>query len=180
MTRGDTMYLAIPSSPTNRHGDSGTPPKVLPLTQKFRLGRETGSIASWIVTPFAEVASNPLEVSIMSKLAIWAEVEAKPGKEQAVAEFLKSAQALAEKEQGTITWYAVKLGGAKFGIFDTFADEKGREAHLTGEIAKALFGKAQELFVKEPQVHKLEILAAKAAGGAKTQGAEVQPPLPGD
>jgi len=107
----------------------------------------------------------------MSKLAIWAEVEAKPGKEQAVADFLKSAQALAEKEQGTITWYAVKLGGAKFGIFDTFADEKGREAHLTGEIAKALFGKAQELFVKEPQVDKLEILAAKAAGGAKAHGA---------
>src|ERR1700730_9915854 len=107
----------------------------------------------------------------MSKLAIWAQVEAKPGKEQTVAEFLKSAQALAEKEQGTLTWYAVKLGGAKFGIFDTFADEKGREAHLNGEIAKALFGKAQELFVKEPEVHKIEILAAKAPGGAKAPGA---------
>jgi len=103
----------------------------------------------------------------MSKLAIWAQVEAKPGKEQTVAEFLKSAQTLAEKEQGTLTWYAVKLGGAKFGIFDTFADEKGREAHLNGEIAKALFAKAQELFVKEPEVHKIEILAAKAQGGAK-------------
>jgi quinol monooxygenase YgiN len=107
----------------------------------------------------------------MSRLAIWAEVEAKPGKEQAVTEFLKSAQTLAEREQGTITWYAVKLGGAKFGIFDTFADEKGREAHLNGEIAKALFGKAQELFVKEPQVHKLEILAAKVPGSAKAYGA---------
>ena len=106
----------------------------------------------------------------MSKLAIWAEVEAKPGKEQAVAEFLKSAQALAEKEPGTITWYAVKLGGAKFGIFDTFTDEKGREAHLTGEIAKALFAKAPELFVKEPGVHKLDILAAKVPGGAKAYG----------
>ena len=92
----------------------------------------------------------------MSKVAIWAQVEAKPGKEQAVAEFLKSAQALAEQEQGTLTWYAVKLGGAKFGIFDTFADEKGREAHLNGEIAKALFGRAQELFVREPEVHKIE------------------------
>ena len=61
----------------------------------------------------------------MSKLAIWAQVEAKAGKEQDVAEFLRSAQALAEKELGTITWYAVKLGDAKFGIFDTFADEKG-------------------------------------------------------
>lgn len=107
----------------------------------------------------------------MPKLAIWAEVEAKPGKEQAVADFLKSAQALAEKEQGTITWYAVKLGGANFGIFDTFADEKGRDAHLNGEIAKALFAKAQELLVREPKVHKIDILAAKIPGGAKAYGA---------
>src|SRR5277367_2930980 len=122
-------------------------------------------------TQSCRMASYRLEVGIMSKLAIWAQVEAKPGKEQMVAEFLKSAQALAEQEQGTITWYALRLGGAKFGIFDTFADEKGREAHLNGEIAKALFGKAQELFVKEPEVHKIEILAAKAPGGAKAHGA---------
>jgi quinol monooxygenase YgiN len=107
----------------------------------------------------------------MAKLAIWAEVEAKPGKEQAVADFLKSAQALAEKEQGTITWYAVKLGGANFGIFDTFADEKGRDAHLNGEIAKALFAKAQELLVREPKVHKIDILAAKIPGSTKAHGA---------
>ena len=107
----------------------------------------------------------------MSKLAIWVQVEAKPGKEQEVAEFLKSARAVAEKEPGTITWYAVKLGDAKFGIFDTFADEKGRDAHLNGEIAKALFAKAQELFVKEPKVHKIDILAAKIPGGAKAHGA---------
>jgi len=107
----------------------------------------------------------------MAKPAIWAEVEAKPGKEQAVAEFLKSAQALAEREQGTLTWYAVKLGGANFGIFDTFADEKGREAHLNGEIAKALFAKTQELFVWEPKVHKIEILAAKIPAGAKAHSA---------
>ena len=107
----------------------------------------------------------------MSKLAIWAQVEAKPGKEETVGEFLKSAQALAEKEQGTLSWYAVKLGGAKFGIFDTFADEKGREAHLNGEIAKALFAKTKELFVKEPEVHKIEVLAAKTPSGAKAHGA---------
>jgi quinol monooxygenase YgiN len=106
----------------------------------------------------------------MPKLAIWVQVEAKPGKEQAVAEFLKSAQALAEQEQGTVTWYAVKLGGAKFGIFDTFAEEKGRQAHLNGEIAKALFGKAKELLEREPEVHQIEVLAAKVPGGAKAHG----------
>ena len=105
----------------------------------------------------------------MPKLAIWVEMEAKAGKEQEVAEFLKSAQALAEKEQGTITWYAIKMGGPKFGIFDTFADESGREAHLNGEIAKALFAKAPELLAKEPQVHKLELLAAKVPGAAESK-----------
>jgi quinol monooxygenase YgiN len=107
----------------------------------------------------------------MAKLAIWAELEAKPGKEQAVADFLKSAQSMAEREQGTLTWYAMRLGNAKFGIFDTFADEKGREAHLNGEIAKALFAKAQELLAKEPQVHKIDLLAAKGPGAARSQGA---------
>jgi quinol monooxygenase YgiN len=102
----------------------------------------------------------------MDKFAIWAQVEAKPGKEQEVADFLKSAQALAEREPGTTSWYAVKIGPTKFGIFDTFADQAGLDAHLSGEIAKALFGKAQELFVKEPEVHKIEILASKAPGSS--------------
>ena len=107
----------------------------------------------------------------MPKLAIWVEMEAKAGKEQEVAEFLKSAQALAEREQGTITWYAIKMGGPKFGIFDTFAEESGREAHLNGEIAKALFGKGRELLAKDPQVHKLELLAAKVPGVGKAKTA---------
>ena len=97
----------------------------------------------------------------MAKLAIWAQLEAKPGKEKEVEEFLKSAQPLAVKEQGTLTWYAIKLGPSKYGIFDTFADEKGREAHLNGDIAKALFAKAKDLFAKAPEVGKPEILAAK-------------------
>jgi quinol monooxygenase YgiN len=98
----------------------------------------------------------------MDQLAIWAQVEAKPGKEQEVEAFLKSAQPLAVAEKGTTTWYAVKLGPSTFGVYDTFPDEKAREAHLTGEIAKALFAKAKELFSKPPEVHKLSILAAKA------------------
>jgi len=98
----------------------------------------------------------------MDRYALLALLEAKPGKEQEVEEFLKSAQPLAEGEAGTSTWYAVKLGPSKFGIFDTFKDESGRNAHLTGDIAKALFARAEELFAKPPQVEKLEILASKA------------------
>jgi quinol monooxygenase YgiN len=97
----------------------------------------------------------------MAKLSIWAQLEAKPGKEKEVEEFLKSALPLAEAEPGTITWYAIKMGPGKYGIFDTFADEAGRNAHLNGDIAKALFAKAKELLAKDPEIAKPEILAAK-------------------
>jgi quinol monooxygenase YgiN len=107
----------------------------------------------------------------MSNLAIWVELEAKPGKEQEVATFLKSAQSLAEREQGTITWYAMRLGGPKFGIFDTFADEKGREAHLNGEVAKQLMTKGKELLARDPQIHKIDLLGAKVPGGARAHSA---------
>src|SRR5271169_3522003 len=98
----------------------------------------------------------------MGKLSIWAQLEAKPGKEKELEEFLKSAQPLAEAEKLTLTWYAIKMGPGKFGIFDTFADENGRNAHLNGEIAKALFAKAADLFAKPPEVAKPEVLASKS------------------
>lgn len=98
----------------------------------------------------------------MDKFALLGLLQARPGKEEEVEAFLKSAQPLAVKETATTTWYAVKMGQGRFGIFDTFQNEKGRDAHLTGEIARALFARAEELFAKPPQVEKLEILASKA------------------
>ncbi len=100
----------------------------------------------------------------MDKFAIWAMMEAKPGKEAEVEEFLKSAQPMAMEESGTTTWYALKIGPSQYGIFDTFADEEARNAHLNGDIAKALFAKAKDLFTREPDVEKPEILAVKAPG----------------
>lgn len=97
----------------------------------------------------------------MVKVGIWAQLEAKPGKENEVEKFLKSAQSLAELEADTISWYAIKMGPGKYGIFDTFADESGRNAHLQGEIAKALFARAEDLFAKAPEIAKPEILASK-------------------
>ena len=84
-----------------------------------------------------------------------------PGKEEEVSAFLKSALPLANKETQTLSWFAFRIGSSKFGIFDTFPDEAGRNAHLSGEIAKALFAKAGELLAAPPQIEKLDILAAK-------------------
>ena len=97
----------------------------------------------------------------MEKFALLAQLQAKPDKEQVVEDFLKSALPLAGAEPGTVRWYAFKTGPATFGIFDTFATEDARNAHLTGEIAKALMANAEALLAVPPKIEKLDILAVK-------------------
>jgi quinol monooxygenase YgiN len=97
----------------------------------------------------------------MVKFALAARLEAKPGKEQEVADFIRSALALARQEAETISWYALQMGPSTFGIFDTFENEEGRKAHLAGPIAAALMAKASELLAKAPVIERIDILAVK-------------------
>jgi quinol monooxygenase YgiN len=97
----------------------------------------------------------------MSKVALYVPLEAKPGKEKEVADFLKSALPLVDAEPGTVTWFAIQEGPSSFAIFDTFNDEAGREAHLNGKVAAALMAKAGELLAKPPAIHKIDILTDK-------------------
>jgi quinol monooxygenase YgiN len=96
----------------------------------------------------------------MEAIGLLVTLEARAGKEADAEAFLKSAQPLALNEQGTLKWYAIKLGPGRFGIFDTFANEGGRNAHLSGDIAKALGVRASELFATPPQIDRVEILAS--------------------
>ncbi len=102
----------------------------------------------------------------MDQYALLVLLRARAGKEKAVEEFLISARPLVLQEIGTTSWYAVKLDPARFGIFDTFADDNARNAHLNGEVARLLFANAEELFAEPPVVESLDILTAKvpAAG----------------
>lgn len=98
----------------------------------------------------------------MVKFGFYVELKAKPGKEAAVEAFLKQGSVMAKSEPGIVSWYAVKEEEpARYGIVDTFADEVGRDAHLAGELAKALFARADELFSEPPKVHRLHVLAQK-------------------
>ncbi|MGP2490100.1 putative quinol monooxygenase [Mesorhizobium sp. PUT5] len=99
----------------------------------------------------------------MSRYALYVPLEAKPGKEKEVADFLRSAVPVVDAEPGTVSWFALQEGPSKFAIFDTFDEEAGREAHLSGKVAAALMEKAKggDLFAKAPQIHKIEILADK-------------------
>jgi quinol monooxygenase YgiN len=97
----------------------------------------------------------------VNKFGILATLQARPGKETEVETFLRSAGPLVEAETGTTTWFAFRIGPATFGIFDTFKNEEGRTAHVNGEVAKALFARAGELFVTPPEIKTVDILAEK-------------------
>ncbi len=97
----------------------------------------------------------------MKNLGLLAILKAKPEQAATVANFIKGAVDLARKEQKTLTWYSFRVDTNTFGIFDTFENESGREAHLNGEIAKALMGKADELLSSAPDIKKIDILSSK-------------------
>jgi quinol monooxygenase YgiN len=100
----------------------------------------------------------------MVTVALLVRLEAKPGKEADVANFLRGALPLVEQEPATITWYAIRLGPSTFGIFDTFPDDSGRQSHLSGPVAAALMANASELLSQPPSIEYIDVLAAKLPG----------------
>jgi len=96
----------------------------------------------------------------MVSLGLFVQLEAKPGKEKEVAAFLKQGVQMANQEATTELWFGLRLGPSTFGIFDAFADEAGRQTHLNGPIAKALFAAAPDLLAAPPSIEKTEILGA--------------------
>jgi quinol monooxygenase YgiN len=93
--------------------------------------------------------------------ALFVRLEAKPGKEEEVEAFLKSALADVQQEDKTLDWYALKFGHSTFAIFDTFPDETGRVAHLAGRVGRALIAKGPELLAEIPKIEHAEVLAVK-------------------
>ena len=97
----------------------------------------------------------------MLTLSLFVRMEAKPGKEEEVVAFLKQGLQLANQETTTPLWFALRLGKSTFAVFDAFADEAGRQAHLNGPIAKALMAQAPNLFTAPPLIEPLEVVGAK-------------------
>ena len=97
----------------------------------------------------------------MVKVALYVRLDAKPGKESDVENFLRGGLAIVEQEPATIAWFAIRMGPSTFGIFDAFPDDAGRQAHLSGRVAAALMAKAPDLLAKPPAIDKIDVLAAK-------------------
>ena len=100
----------------------------------------------------------------MLKHALFVRLEAKPGKEEEVAAFLKQGLQLANQEATTPVWFALRISPSTFAVFDSFHDEAGRQNHLSGPIAKALMAKAPELFAAPLNIERLDVLGAKLPG----------------
>jgi quinol monooxygenase YgiN len=99
----------------------------------------------------------------MITLGIFVRLEAKRGKEEELAAFLRQGLELAQRETTTPVWFALRLGGGSFAIFDAFANEAGRQAHLNGPIAKALMAQAPNLLAEPPAIQQLDVIGAKLA-----------------
>jgi quinol monooxygenase YgiN len=97
----------------------------------------------------------------MVRVALFVRLEAKPGKEKDVEDFLRAGLPLVEAEPQTTVWFGIRVGESTFGIFDAFADEAGRAAHLSGRVAAALGQKAGELLATPPSIERVDVLAAK-------------------
>jgi quinol monooxygenase YgiN len=97
----------------------------------------------------------------MVTVGILATFKVKPGLENEVADFLRNALPLAEEEQDTTAWFAIKVDDNTYGIFDAFPSPDGRQAHLQGKIAAALMARAGELFSEPPSISPVDVLAAK-------------------
>jgi len=91
---------------------------------------------------------------------LFVRLEAAEGRAEDLAGFLKQGREMVEQEPGTTVWYALRFGESTFGIFDGFEDEAGRDAHLNGEVAKAL-GDNPDLFASPPSIEKVDVLASK-------------------
>ena len=97
----------------------------------------------------------------MVKYGLIVRLEAKPGKEQAVADFLAAGLELTNQETKTPIWFALRLSPTTFGVFDAFANEEDRQAHLGGNMAQALMSRVEELLVRPPSIELVDILGMK-------------------
>ncbi len=97
----------------------------------------------------------------MVTVALLVRLEAKPGKEAEVEEFLRGGLAIVQQEPATTAWFAIRLGPSSYGIFDAFPDDAGRQAHLAGRVAAALMEKAPDLLAQAPSIEQIDVLAAK-------------------
>lgn len=114
-----------------------------------------------------------MQNSANETIGLLVSMKAKPGKEQAVMNFLQGGLPIVAQEPGTESWYAFQIDESTFGIFDTFQSEIGRQAHLKGEVAKALLANASDLlesFDVNVDIQPVDLIASRLTKGSENKG----------
>ncbi len=78
-----------------------------------------------------------------------------------VCAFLADAVRLANQEQGTIAWFALRTDATTFWIVDAFASDGEREAHLDDAMFSGLLDNRARLLDGLPEILHAKVLAAK-------------------
>ena len=91
-------------------------------------------------------------------------IVAKPERTEEVADFLAGALPLAEQEDFTPVWFALRASEDTFYVGDAFASDADRTKHLEGAIASALMANAETLLAETPSIQPAAVLAAKVTG----------------
>lgn len=134
-----------------------------------------GQVAAALMAQAPELLSTPPAIEPVDLLATKAPggadakvskalvviLEAKPGKEGEVQQFLEGGLPIVRGEPATTHWYALRLSPTRFGIVDTFPGNEGRQAHLGGQVAAALMAKSPDLLSSPPRIEQVDVLAAK-------------------
>jgi len=94
-------------------------------------------------------------------VALVVKLTARSGMEDEVAEFLSGAVDLANAEEGTPVWFALRTDESTFWIVDAFPTQDDRKAHLDGPIAAALMENADRLLSAAPEINQADVLASK-------------------
>lgn len=102
-----------------------------------------------------------LNSSTSLRVGLCVRLEAQHGKEDELLGFLGRGTEIADRESTTPVWFAVRLGRTKFLVFDSFADDSGRQAHLGGPIAQALFANASTLLATPPVIEPFDVVGFK-------------------
>lgn len=116
----------------------------------------------------------------MTTLGLYIHLEAKPGREFEVENFLRDAMPWAREEMGTTSWFACRIGPSTFSLFVAFPDEYARRAHLEGKVAASMISRAPDLFARPPIVERMDILADKLPGSMTSKDDQTAEPPPAD
>ncbi len=91
--------------------------------------------------------------------ALLARFESRADSDNDITQFLLSTPPMVQKEAATTAWFALRFGRGEYGIFEVFADEAGRVAHLRGPVASALIGESDYMLAGMPRLGQLDVLA---------------------